>query len=81
MAYLVVSLILHFNQLFQVLSKYSKVLGAKQGQWVDVISLDEEFLQFIPQPVHAVILLFPISQGVSRVNPIIKNNIIMYPTR
>ncbi len=64
----------YFMIILQVLTKYSKILGAKAGDWVDVFSLDDDSLQIIPQPIHAVILLFPISEGVSWVNPIIKKN-------
>jgi len=47
----------------EVLTKYSKsILGAKVGEWVDVFALDEDSLAVIPQPVNAVILLFPISE-------------------
>jgi len=46
----------------EVLSKYSKVLGATKGSWIDVFALDEDSLAGIPPPVVAVILLFPISE-------------------
>jgi len=47
----------------EVLTKYSRMLGAKTGEWVDVFSLDEDSLAVIPKPVNAVVLLFPISEG------------------
>lgn len=45
----------------EVMTKYSRDLGATKGSWVDVFSLDEDSLNVIPEPVLAVILLFPIS--------------------
>lgn len=36
------------------------------GQWLDVFALDDDSLTTIPQPVKAVILLFPISEGVRK---------------
>lgn len=47
----------------EVLTKYSRILGAKKGEWVDVFALDDDSLQVIPKPVNAVILLFPISES------------------
>ncbi|ODM91460.1 Ubiquitin carboxyl-terminal hydrolase isozyme L3 [Orchesella cincta] len=47
----------------EVLTKYSRLLGAAAGEWVDVFALDEDSLEHIPKPVKAVILLFPISEG------------------
>jgi len=46
----------------EVLTKYSRKLGATKGEWLDVFALDEESLETIPQPVVSVILLFPISE-------------------
>lgn len=50
------------------MTKYSRSLGAKVGEWVDVFGLDEESLSSVPAPVKAVILLYPISEGVIDVN-------------
>jgi len=47
----------------EVLTKYSRMLGATAGEWVDVFSLDDDSLEVIPKPVNAVVLLFPISDG------------------
>ena len=52
--------------LVQVMTKYSHILGAKKGEWVDVFALDDDSLEVIPKPVNAVVLLFPISEGVSQ---------------
>jgi ubiquitin carboxyl-terminal hydrolase L3 len=46
-----------------VMTKYSRILGAKAGEWVDVFALDDDSLEVIPKPVNAVVLLFPISEG------------------
>jgi len=45
----------------EVLSAYSKNLGANKGEWLDVFALDDESLTAIPQPVVAVMLLFPVT--------------------
>jgi len=44
----------------EVLTKYSRSLGAKLGEWVDVYGFDDDILAHILD-VKAVILLFPIT--------------------
>ncbi|CAD6998376.1 ubiquitin carboxyl-terminal hydrolase [Ceratitis capitata] len=46
-----------------VLTKYIHKLGvSKEWSLTDVVGLDPEMLEWIPQPVKAIILLFPISE-------------------
>lgn len=47
----------------EVMTKYSRALGAKTGEWVDVFALDEDSLAVVPAPINAVILLYPISDS------------------
>lgn len=48
--------------LAQVLNKYLAKLGVSEAyQLVDVYGLDDDVLGFIPKPVKALILLFPVS--------------------
>ena len=51
---------------FQVLNKYLKNLGVKNDdyEFVEIIGFDEELLSFVPQPVCAVLLVFPITEEV-----------------
>jgi len=46
----------------EVMTKYSHELGAKKGEWVDVYAFDDESLSFLPRPIEAVMLLFPITK-------------------
>ncbi|OQR67206.1 ubiquitin carboxyl-terminal hydrolase isozyme L3-like [Tropilaelaps mercedesae] len=50
----------------EVMTEYIHSLGAsKDWGLVDVYSLDDESLAHIPQPVEALLLLFPVGNGVS----------------
>jgi ubiquitin carboxyl-terminal hydrolase L3 len=48
----------------EVLNKYIKNLGVKNDnyEFVEIIGFDEELLEFVPQPVSAVLLIFPITE-------------------
>ncbi|XP_022658734.1 ubiquitin carboxyl-terminal hydrolase isozyme L3-like [Varroa destructor] len=47
-----------------VMTKYIHSLGAsKEWSLVDVFGLDNELLAFIPQPIAALLLLFPLNSG------------------
>jgi ubiquitin carboxyl-terminal hydrolase L3 len=49
------------------LNKYLKNLGVKNDdyEFVEIIGFDEELLTFVPQPVSAVLLIFPITDDVN----------------
>ncbi|CAF0902421.1 unnamed protein product [Adineta steineri] len=49
----------------EVLNKYIKNLGVKNDdyEFAEIIGFDEELLAFIPQPVIAVLLIFPITDA------------------
>lgn len=57
----------------KVLNKYIKNLGVKNDdyEFVEIIGFDEELLAFVPQPVAAVLLIFPITEQVSFENSFI----------
>jgi len=46
----------------EAFTKFTRLLGCPDGEWVDVFSLDDDFLSFLPQPVSAIIMLFPINE-------------------
>jgi ubiquitin carboxyl-terminal hydrolase L3 len=48
----------------EVLNKYLKNLGVKNEEYefTEIIGFDEELLGFVPQPVSAVLLIFPITE-------------------
>lgn len=47
----------------EVCNEYKQALSIPSSEFIDVFSLDEEMLAFIPQPVHAMILLFPVTES------------------
>ncbi|XP_050416730.1 ubiquitin carboxyl-terminal hydrolase [Patella vulgata] len=54
----------------EVLNKYIHSLGIPEScQFVDIYGLDDEILAMVPQPVDAIILLFPSTEKVEQ-NPI-----------
>ncbi|KAG0243596.1 Ubiquitin carboxyl-terminal hydrolase isozyme L3 [Actinomortierella wolfii] len=70
---------------------YVRDLGVKEPwRYVDVMGLDDDLLGFIPQPVHAVILLFPINdvyqayiqeerKRIEEEGQIVSDKIVFYP--
>ncbi|KAG0362872.1 Ubiquitin carboxyl-terminal hydrolase isozyme L3 [Podila minutissima] len=71
--------------------EYVRDLGVPAPwRYADVIGLDEELLAFVPQPVHALILLFPITpkyetyvqqekERIDKQGQTVSPNIVFYP--
>jgi hypothetical protein len=51
----------------QVLNKYLSNLGVQNEafEFTEIIGFDEDLLAFVPQPVSAVLLIFPITEEAS----------------
>eukprot|EP00727_Mastigamoeba_balamuthi_P004411 m51a1_g13969 putative ubiquitin carboxyl-terminal hydrolase isozyme l3 (678) ;mRNA; r:981810-987957 len=47
----------------EVLTKYIRNLGVENAEFADVMGFDEELLAFVPKPVFAALLLFPITHN------------------
>lgn len=62
----------HFESKFhliislQVLNKFLKKLGIKNTdyQFTEIYGFDEELLAFVPQPICAILVIFPITEQV-----------------
>ncbi|GJJ72948.1 ubiquitin carboxyl-terminal hydrolase L3 [Entomortierella parvispora] len=75
----------------EVLDKYVRDLGVPAPwRYADVLGLDEELMAMIPQPVHALILLFPITEAyeayiqeekkrIDQASQIVSPNVVFYP--
>jgi len=64
-----------------VMNQFLHKLGMpKIWAMTDVFGLDDELLMMIPQPVCALLLLFPINQKVISVSYFVLNIMILYIT-
>ncbi|KAF9403521.1 Ubiquitin carboxyl-terminal hydrolase isozyme L3 [Podila epigama] len=71
--------------------EYVRDLGVPAPwRYVDVLGFDEDLLSFVPQPVHALILLFPVSpkyeayvqeekERIDKKGQFVSPNIVFYP--
>jgi ubiquitin carboxyl-terminal hydrolase L3 len=49
----------------EVITTLQQRLGMSPNyEWVDVLSFEEELLAFLPQPIHALIFLYPVRESV-----------------